>query len=82
MGQKADHVIDLKGMLTPFSLLKVTGVFREMKRGETLEIDGCDSDIQKGLLKVLPPSSFELEVAASVNNRPFYPISLKKTENT
>jgi len=82
LGQKADHVLDFKGMLSPFSLLKVTGIFREMKKGETLEIDGCDPDIQTGLLKVLPPSSYELEMAASANNGPLYSISLKKTANT
>lgn len=81
MGKKTDHHLDLKGIITPISLLKVTGVFRKMKKDETLEIVGCDQDTRTGLVKVLRPSSYELERAANGNKGSHHLIRLKKTRD-
>jgi len=81
VGKKTDRVLDLKGMVTPISLLKVTGVFRKMKKDETLEIVGCDQDTRAGLVKVLQPSSYELERATGGNKGPFHLIKLKKIQD-
>lgn len=55
-----DHLLDLKRAVSPLTLLKVIEVFREMKANETLEVLGSDPDTRANLLKVLPPSSFQL----------------------
>ncbi|MBC8176676.1 MAG: hypothetical protein H8E19_04660 [Deltaproteobacteria bacterium] len=52
-----------------------------MKKDETLEIVGCDQDTRAGLVKVLQPSSYELERAAGGNKGPFHLIRLKKTQD-
>ena len=51
---KVDYHLDLRGAIPPISLLKVTQVFRQMKRNEILEIIGRDPDTRTDLFKVLP----------------------------
>ena len=54
------HLLDLKGAVSPLTLLRVIEVFREMKANETLELHGTDPDTRANLFKVLPPSSYRL----------------------
>lgn len=54
------HRLDLRGMILPFVLLKVSSSFKEIGIGETLEILLGDSDSLPDLLKILPPLSYEL----------------------
>jgi len=55
-----DHLLDLKGAVSPLTLLKVIEVFGEMKVNETLEVLGSDPDTRTDLFKVLSASSYHL----------------------
>lgn len=59
MKNSADHTVDVRGAITPFSLLKVSLVFEQMEPLETLEILGCDAEMQQDLLRLLPRASCE-----------------------
>ncbi len=78
MNRKADHHLDLRGAITPLSLLKATEVFRRMKCNEVLEVVGRDSDTRNDLLKVLPSLSFDLIVNEEIGQDRSYRIQLKK----
>lgn len=60
MDKKSDHILDLRGAISPISLLKVSQVFREMDEKEVLEILCRDLDTRTDILKVLPSFSYEL----------------------
>ena len=65
MADKADYILDVRGAICPFSLLKVSLVFQQMKPEQIIEIVGCDSEMQRDLLRVLPQGSCEVVFAAS-----------------
>ncbi len=50
---KIDYTLDLRDIIAPFTLLKVTQALREMKTGEHLEILATDQDTRKYLFQVL-----------------------------
>ena len=54
---KADYVLDFSQTITPFALLKMTQVMREMNRDEVLEIITRDGDARTDVVKVLPSTS-------------------------
>jgi TusA-related sulfurtransferase len=58
--EKADYTLDVRGTISPFSMLKVSLVFQKMKPEEMVEIIGCDLEMQRDLLKVLPVDSCEI----------------------
>jgi len=78
LNRKADHHLDLRGAITPLTLLKATEVFRQMKCNEVLEVVGRDSDTRNDLLKVLPSLSFDLIVNEEIGDDRSYRIQLKK----
>ncbi|MBI5581698.1 MAG: sulfurtransferase TusA family protein [Deltaproteobacteria bacterium] len=78
MEQKADYRLDLRGAITPITLLKATEVFRQMKCNQVLEVVGRDSDTRNDLLKVLPPLSFDLISSEEIAEDMSYRIQLKK----
>jgi TusA-related sulfurtransferase len=51
--KKTDYTLDLRDVIAPFTLLKVTQALREMKTGERLEILATDHDTRKYLFQVL-----------------------------
>jgi TusA-related sulfurtransferase len=53
-------MLDVRGMISPFSLLKVSLVFQQMKPCQVVEIVGCDPDMQRDLLRILPEASYEI----------------------
>ena len=53
-------ILDLRGMILPFALLKVSNAFKEIGTGETLEILLEDPDSMRDLLKILPPALYKL----------------------
>jgi TusA-related sulfurtransferase len=53
------HQIDLCGMISPITLLKVTEAFRRLDPGETLEIVGTDAQTKKDLFQVLEAPRYE-----------------------
>jgi len=57
---KVDYMLDVRGMISPFSLLKVSLVFQQMKPFQVMEITGCDPDMQRDLLRILPEASYEV----------------------
>ena len=54
MEHQIDHRLDMRGTLTPITLLKATQALREMMDGETMEVLVGDEDTREDLLKVLP----------------------------
>jgi len=57
---KVDYRVDIRGMIPPFSLLKVSLVFQQMKPFQVVEIIGCDPDMQRDLFRILPEASYEV----------------------
>ena len=55
-----DHFLDLKGGVSPLTLLRVIQVFKEMKVNETLELLGSDPETRTNIFKVLPSSSYHV----------------------
>jgi len=78
---KADHFLDLRGAISPISLLKVTQAFREMKPNEILEILVGDPDTRKDLFKVLPDFSYELIIIEEMERGSSYRVQMKKRRN-
>lgn len=60
MKQSSAHILDLRGGVVSFSLLKISQYFREMAAGEVLEVRGFDADTRADLVKILPPGSYRL----------------------
>jgi TusA-related sulfurtransferase len=56
----ACHRIDLSGLFEPFTLLKISQIFRALEVGEQLEIYWDDSGSCGDLFKILPQSSYEI----------------------
>lgn len=52
--------IDLRGAISPFTLLKISNAFRTLEKGEVLEIFWGDRDLLNDLVKIIPESSYEL----------------------
>ena len=79
MGEGIQHRLDLRGTIIPFSLLKVSQVFKIIKPGELLEILCSDPDIRKDLFKILPHSSYELNLMEESEEECSFRIQLKKS---
>jgi len=78
---KADHILDLRGIIPPITLLKVSKTFREMKPNEILEIMGRDPDTRRDIFKVLPDVSYELIVIEDLEEEhDSYRIRMKKRD--
>ncbi len=58
MEEKADYTLDVRGTISPFSLLKVSLLFQQMKPREVVEILGCEAEMQRDLLRLLPDASW------------------------
>lgn len=78
MDRKVDYHLDLRGAITPITLLKATEVFRQMKCDEVLEVVSRDTDTRNDLLKVLPPLSFDLIANEEIAGDMSYRIQVKK----
>jgi len=55
----ADYIVDFRGAIKSLTLLKLTHVFRGMKRDEVVRIEGLDPDTRRDLFKVLSALSHE-----------------------
>ena len=78
MEKSAQHTLDLRGVIIPFSLLKASQVFKIIKPGELLEIWCSDPDIQENLVKILPHSAYELTLMEELEEDCYFRIQLKK----
>ena len=82
MKTKPDHILDLRGAIPPITLLKVSQVFREMKRHEVLEILCRDPETRTDLFKVLPPFSYELLTMEDLGEEESsFRVQMKKRKN-
>lgn len=70
------HVLDLRGMIIPLTLLKITQRFRKMGEGEIMEIIGTDPDTRSDFLKILGTSP--CEVLSIRDQKDGYLIRLRK----
>jgi len=52
--------LDLRNLIIPFCLLKVSNAFRSLKKDDVLEILFSDTENLKNLMKILPSDSCEL----------------------
>jgi TusA-related sulfurtransferase len=57
---KADYILDFSQTITPFALLKMTQVMREMDRNEILEIITRDAVSRTDVFKLIPAGSCEV----------------------
>jgi len=55
-----DHILDLRGMIVPVTLLNISQALREIKPGETVEIIGSDPETKRDLFKILRTFPYEL----------------------
>ena len=78
MKPKADHYLDLRGIIPPISLLKVTQRFREMKPNEILEILGRDPDTRVDMFKIIPDFAYDLIVMEEMGKGAYYRVQMKK----
>ena len=76
MAEDIAHQLDLRGMIAPITLLKVTQAFRRLNPGETLEILGSDVQTRNDLFQILEAPRYEL--VSSQDDKAFYRILLKK----
>jgi len=76
LAQDISHQLDLRGMIAPITLLKVTQAFRRLNPGEALEILGSDLQTRKDLFHVLEAPRYEL--VSSQDDKAFYRIVLRK----
>ncbi len=81
MKKKPDHILDLRGAISPITLLKVSQVFREMKPQEILEILCRDPDTRTDLFKVLPPFSYELIIMEKLEDESSFRVQMKKSKD-
>jgi TusA-related sulfurtransferase len=73
------HIIDLRGFIAPFTLLKMSQAFRALEIGDTLEICWGYTDNPEDLFKILPRSSYEvLSMAEPRQNGNECKLKLKK----
>lgn len=70
MKSKADYTLDVRGTISPFSLLKVSMLFQKMKPSEVVEVLGCDADMRQDLARLLPNATIEVLNIEPVGNRP------------
>ena len=74
------QILDLRGFITPFTLLKVSYAFKEMPREGVLEILWSNPETSSDLFKVLPATSYEvIEMEAVEGKDGYYRAQLKKS---
>lgn len=58
--RKADCTLDIRGIIAPFSILKVSLAFQRLKPKQIMQVMGCDPEMQRDLLRVLPKTSYSI----------------------
>jgi len=71
-----DRRLDLRGMIIPLTLLKISQAFRNIKDGEIMDIVGTDPDTRRDFLRILGYS--RCEVLDIKNEKDCYLIRLRK----
>ena len=70
------HILDLRGMISPFTMLKFSNGFRKMGAGDILEVIGTNPDTRKDILEVL--TTLPCEVLCVHKGKDRYLIRLRK----
>jgi TusA-related sulfurtransferase len=70
------HTLDLRGMILPFTMLKLSNGFRKMRAGEILEIIVANPDARKYILEIL--ATLHCEVLGVHTGKDSYRIRLRK----
>ncbi len=78
MGSKHKRRLDLRGLLIPFTLLKVSQAFREIEAGEILEVLWGEPQVPGELYKVLPEFSYEVVLTETVEKNQSCRLLLRK----
>ena len=78
MKPKADYILDFSQTITPFALLKMTQVMREMAMDEVLEIITRDADARADVFKVIPTASCEVIDMEFNKDANFFRIRVKR----
>jgi TusA-related sulfurtransferase len=73
------NLLDLKGTIPPFTLLKLTQRFRKLQNGETMEVIGANPDSKKDIMNVL--MTLPCKVLHVGNTKSCYFIRLRKLAN-
>jgi TusA-related sulfurtransferase len=74
----ADQILDLRGVISPVTLLKISQTFREMRPDQTLEIWCGDQDTLCDVCKILPPSSYEVLLEEEMRTESAYRFQMRK----
>jgi TusA-related sulfurtransferase len=73
------HYLDLRGILMPFSLLKISQALRGIAPGDSLEVLWSDPDTPADLFKILPHNAYELVGMDRVEEKdPYFRLMLLK----
>ena len=75
--KKTDFRLDLRGAISPMSLLKATKALGDLDAGQRLEILGTDDRTQKELFEILNPE--QVRTIRVQKRKTFYRIILEKT---
>jgi TusA-related sulfurtransferase len=73
------HYLDLRGILMPFSLLKISQALRGIAPGDSLQVLWSDPDTPADLFKILPHNAYELVGMDRVEEKdPYFRLMLLK----
>ena len=70
------HTLDLRGMISPFTILKLRNGFRKMRAGEILETIVANPDARKFILEIL--ATLHCEILGVHKGKDCYRIRLRK----
>ena len=76
---KPDYTLDFRRSITSIALLELSRLFDEMGINKTLSIIVPDKDIIADICKVLPKSSYEMNITEKEDSVSM--INIKKTAN-
>lgn len=76
MQTAVDHILDLRGMIVPMTLLNISNALREIKSGETVEIVASDPETKRDLFKIL--RAFPHELLNVSHEKTVYRVRLRK----
>jgi TusA-related sulfurtransferase len=76
MQSAVDHILDIRGMIVPVTLLNISQSLREIKPGETVEIVGSDPETKRDLFKIL--RAFPYELMNVSDEKTVYRVRLRK----
>lgn len=77
-GRKPDYTLDFRKAISSMALLELSRLFEEMALDEVLEIHVQDKNTIADICKVLPQSSYEMNISEEENRVSRIKIKKKK----